>query len=265
VKSRYLSVILIAFEITSCSRPKPKQLVSSSIKDTVAYSYKTFKQRDPACSRPDSDCAVVSITYPVFNNLATLNDSIKHKFHNLFWNDKNGITDTAVEKYANYFINASKKDTIRDPDRAWSIESSAEVISQDSCLIGIYFSSENYAGGARSFDEFGFINWDRKNSQIVKLKDVLIEGYEEKLTKIAEGIFRKKNNLSVADSLNDVFFKDGKFFLTNNFLITKKGLTFLFSDWEINPFTELKRQIDIPYSQIKSLLRPNTVVAQYIK
>jgi len=261
---RYILIIFIAFEMLACGRRESKKLASASIKDTIAYTYKTFKQRDPACTRPDSDCTVVTIKYPVFNGLIELNDSIKHKFHTVFWGELNNITDTALKEYAHHFINASRKDTLRDPDRAWSIESSAKVITQDTSLITIYFSSENYAGGGHSFNEFGFINWNRKKSQIVNLKDLLNDGYNEKLTKTAEQIFRKNNNLTAADSLNGLFFNYGKFFLTNNFLITKTGLLFLFSDHEINP-TELKTEIDIPYSQIKSLLRPNTVVAQYIK
>ena len=230
------------------------------------YTYKHFKQIAPDCgSRPDSQCTVVVIKYPVFNNIPSLNDSIKHRFFHLFRSDSTSTTDTNFTKYANKFINSYESDRISDPVRPWKIAGTAEVLRRDSSLITIYFSDDSYDGGAHEHDGFSFINWDSKTSRVIELDDLFIDGYYDKLIKIAEKIFRKHEKLSDNASFENYLFKNGKFGLNNNFLITPNYIIFLYNEYEIKPYTEGTTEIDIPYTQIKSLLRPNTVVAQYTK
>jgi hypothetical protein len=208
---------------------------------------------------------VVNIKYPVFTDQKVLNDSIKNKLITLFWRHSNNTADTSLKKYADDFIRDYEQDTIRDPDGPWKIESTAKVLLQDSSLVTLYFAGESYDGAAHGHDGFSFINWDVRKSRIITISDIFVDTYGKRLTKIAEKIFRKQENLSDTASLNDYLIKDGIFVLNHNFLITKSGITFLYNDYEIKPYTEGTTEIDIPYSQIKSLLRPNTVVAQYIK
>jgi len=139
---------------------------------------------------------------------------------------------------------------------------------QDSSLTTIYFSGESYDGAAHGHNGFTFINWDVKKSGMIELTDLFDQGSLVKLTKIAEKMFRKRQNLSDTASLADNHYysiRDGVFMLTDNFLLTKKGITFLYNEEELDAWSEGTPQFDIPYSQIKSLLRPNTVVAQFIK
>jgi hypothetical protein len=86
------------------------------------------------------------------------------------------------------------------------------------------------------------------------------------LTKVADSIFRKQENLTPTASLkNDYFFKGDQFSLNKNFLITPLGLKFLYNQYEIKPYAAGQTVLDIPYAQIKTLLQPGTVVDRYIK
>jgi len=98
------------------------------------------------------------------------------------------------------------------------------------------------------------------------LPDVFAEGYTTKLTAAAEKIFRAQEKLSDTASLaNGYMFKDGKFVLNNNFLVTPIGIRFLYNEYEAKPYSDGPTEILIPYTQIKPLLRSNTVISQYIK
>ncbi len=267
MKIRYLLVVFIAFAISSCMWGSSNEQAPAINKDTLAYAYKTLKQRDPACgNKPDSECALVNIKYPEFNNTPSLNDSVKHKLLTMLWSGQLTVNDTRLQKFAKDFIGLSVKDTIKDPSAVYKVESSAMVQRQDSSLTTIYFSGRSYAGGAHGSSDYSFINWNTKAAKKITLADLFIDGYNEELTKIAERIFRKQEKLSDTASLKEnYFFVDGKFALNNNFLITPTGIIFLYNEYEIKSFAAGITQLGIPYEQIRSLLRPNTVIAQYIK
>ena len=267
MKIKYLLVVFIAFVISSCMWGGSNEQAPAINTDTLIYTYKTLKQRDPACgNKPDSDCALVDIKYPEFNNTSSLNDSVKHKLLTMFRSGPLPVNDTSLQKFAVDFIGLSVKDTIKGPSAVYKIESSAVVKRQDSSLTTIYFSGHSYAGGAHGSNNYSFINWNTKAASVIKLTDIFIDGYNEKLTNIAEKIFRQQEKLSDTATLKDnYFFNNGTFALNNNFLITPTGLIFLYNEYEIKSFAAGITQLDIPYEQIKLLLRPNTVIAQYIK
>ena len=124
----------------------------------------------------------------------------------------------------------------------------------------------SYAGGAHGYDETAFLNWDIKNQKEVTLSDIFVSGYQEQLRKTGEKIFRRDEKLSDNASLSDHYsFEKGKFSLNDNFMITPTGLQFLYNEYEIKSFAEGQTKLFISYGQIKSLLRPNTVVSQYLK
>ena len=147
----------------------------------------------------------------------------------------------------------------------YTLESNATVVRQDSSLTTIQIDRYVYAGGAHGSNYTGFVNWNTKTNRKIDLSDILIKGYNERLTEAGEKIFRAQEKLNDSGSLSNYFFKDGKFSLNNNFLITPIGLRFLYNEYEIKPYSDGATELLIPYAQIRSLLRPNTVISQYIK
>ena len=98
------------------------------------------------------------------------------------------------------------------------------------------------------------------------MDDIFVEGYQENLNKIAEKIFRTDEKLSDTTSLaTNYFFDKNKFSLNKNFMVTPQGVSFLYNEYEIKPYSAGQTTLLIPYSQIKSLLRPATVVSQYLR
>lgn len=149
---------------------------------------------------------------------------------------------------------------------AYNLNIDLSVLRQDSSLTTLLLKGYSYLGGAHGGSLISFINWNTKANKKIALSDIFMDGYQEKLRQVAEQIFRKDEKLSDTASLaNDYFFKDSKFALNNNFCITPIGIRFLYNEYEIKPYSAGTTSLFIPYEQIESLLRPNTVVSQYIR
>lgn len=256
----------IVLGLYSCQWGKPNNPKADVTKDTLTYTYKTIKQRAADCgNKPDSDCTVVKINYPVFNGQPALNDTITYKLANLFMSDK---TYTDLQEYTKQFI-AGYDDFKKHDTRSnlfFTLDSKAKILRQDSSLTTLEISGYNYQGGAHGSSITTFVNWNTKSQQNIYLKDILKDNYAAQLTTIADTIFRKQEKLSDTASLaNDYFFKDNKFALNENYSITPLGIKFLYNQYEIKPYAAGQTELFIPYARIKSLLKPNTVITQYLK
>lgn len=265
---KFLVFPALAVLLASCGGTARNPDVKAGIsKDTLAYQYKTYKQRADNCGdKPDSGCTVLKIVYPDFHNQPDLNDTVKRRLSNIFMVD--GKINTGFDPLVTHFMNSYKEDlkTTNRPTMFYTLDNKAIILRQDSALTTLQIDAYAYLGGAHGSSFTGFINWQTKTHKNLELKDILVDGYEPQLNAIAEKIFRKQENLSDTSSLkNDYFFKDSKFGLNQNFLISPVGLRFVYNQYEIKPYAAGKTDLIVPYTQIKKLIRPNTVVAQYIK
>ncbi len=263
----WIGLAAVSFALASCQwGTQGKKTKPDIAKDTLVYAYKTIEEKAPDCGKkPDTACSEAKITYPVFSTQNALDDTITRYL--LAINRIGEKPDKDLQGQARNFIQAYMDDEQRktNPDMVYDLESNASVLRQDSSLTTIQIDRYLFAGGAHGSNYTGFINWNSKVSKVVSLKDIFTEGYQSKLTAIAEKIFRKDEKLSDTSSLANYFFKDQKFALNDNFLVTPVGIRFLYNEYEIKSYAEGTTELLIPYSHIKSLLRPNTIVSQYIK
>jgi hypothetical protein len=269
MKLQYLPFLCIVLLMNACMWGTPNKQASRITTDTLAYSYKTIKQRASDCgNKPDSGCTVADVIYPEFKNSKVLNDSVKNRLFNLFWADTTPEADTDLQKYVSGFINIyeQNKNSADVKGRIFTLKSSAKVIRQDSSLVTLEIGGYMFQGGAHGATITCLFNWNTKANKVIGLSDIFIKDYEAKLNEIADTIFRKQEHLSDTSSLaRDYFFKNNQFALNNNFLITPVGLRFLYNQYEIKPYSAGQTNLLIPYTKIKSLLLPHTVIAQYIK
>jgi len=262
----YLLVLALLSGLNSCMWGVPDKQTSGITKDTLAYTYQTIKDRAPHCvDKPDSACSLFTIRYPIFKSAKPLNDLLLKKLirvstKDTLINNINSLIGDFFKPYNDFNKHHSNKDI------TYVLNDSIRVLRQDSSLTTLEIKSYEFRGGAHGMNATSFVNWDSKPNKALKLSDIFKPGYEQQLTKIGETIFRKDEKLSETASLaDDYFFKDAKFSLNENFLITPLGIKFLYNDYEIKPGAAGQTELLIPYAQIKSLLKPNTVITQYIK
>jgi len=267
MRVRFILGFMIAGCLLSCGRSAQKNdaaKATSGAKDTLVYSYQVIKERAPDCgNKPDSSCTVSQVTYPVFTSQGALNDTITHRL--LMANNIGENPDKDLHEQAKSFIQAYMDDSLREknPGMVFSLESSATVVRQDSSLTTIQIDSYIFSGGAHGNTFTGFINWDTKANKSIKLDDIFVDDYRDKLTAIADKIFHAQDTTILDDNFEMV--KNGKLVLTSNFLVTPIGLSFLYNEYDLKPYSEGQTTLLVPYVQIKSLLRPNTVISQYLK
>lgn len=234
--------------------------------DTLAYTYQTIHERAADCGeKADSLCTVANIHYPVFKGKSVLNNTITNKLLMMF--AMNGKADSSLKLMTGNFMKEYANLSTTDRNKMFfTLDSYAKVVNQDTGLVILEYGGYKFAGGAHGGSFTGFINWDIKKNKNLRLSDLLVANYSDWLTHIAEGVFRKEEKLSDTASLaSNYFFDKAKFALNNNFMITPVGLRFIYNEYEIKPYAAGQTELIIPYSQIKKLVRPNAVIAQYIK
>ena len=260
-----LLLLVIAGACFSCQWGVPHNQTKPAItKDTLQYTNKTISETEPGCdAQKDSSCANASIQYVVFANQKALNDTIVKR---LLGANYKGEPDSILEQRAKVFVDAyANAHGAKTPGAEYSFEPSANVIRQDSSLVTLQIDWYNNNGGAHGDEATHFINWDSKRGKEITLDDIFITGFNDTLTSIAEKLFRKQEKLNDHGSLENYFFKNKVFALNNNFLITPVGIRFLYNTNEIKPYMAGQTELLISYTEIKALLRPNTVISQYIK
>ncbi|MBC7401442.1 MAG: DUF3298 domain-containing protein [Mucilaginibacter sp.] len=262
----YLLFLGMLLGLNSCQWGKPNNPKADITTDTLAYTYNTIKERATDCgNKPDSGCTGVKITYPLFKEQANLNDTVSLKLINLFGADESGIE---LKEYVAHFLSAYTAFKKRDKRSKlfFTLDSHARILRQDSNLTTLEISGYTFRGGAHGSSITTFINWNTKAQKSINLGDIFTDNYKARLTAIADTIFRKSEKISDTASLSDdYFFKDSKFALNDNFSITPLGIKFLYNQYEIKPYAAGQTELFIPYAKIKSLLKPNTVITQYLK
>ena len=269
MKFKHIIFLFIAGSFAACNSGGQggKQV---AVSDTVVYAYKTFKQRDADCGNaPDSACTIVKLNYPYFSDRKLLNDSITHNFIKLFATSS-GKTDTGMAQLADNFIGVYKSFKKEQPKSTliYMLDGKAKVLKQDSAILTVEVSGYAYHGGPHGVELTSYVNWDIKENKNIGLSDILIAGYQTKLNRIAEQIFRKNESLKDTSNLNNdrtYFFKGNKFFLPADYLITTEGIKFLYNVYTIKAYAAGKTELLVPYANIQSILLPNSVIKQYIK
>ncbi len=264
-----LFLIIVGCGLASCQWGKPGAKNPAITKDTLAYTYQNFKERASDCGdKPDSSCTVVKIIYPEFSGQRALNDSVTSNFNKLFGDDKK--PDTSLKQISESFMGQYNDFRKEEPKSTlfFLLDAHAKVVKQDSSLATIEVTGYSYTGGAHGVSYTYYINWNTKTNKSISLDDILVNGYSDKLNHIAEQQFRKNEDLRDTSSLanqHDYFFKDGKFSLPDTYLVTPLGIKFLYNVYTIKPYAAGPTELLLTYIQIKSLIKPNTVLSQYIK
>lgn len=261
----WILVLFVAMALSACFHPNPPKVAPAITKDTLKYTYQAIKERADDCgNKPDSGCSVARISYPVFNGQDALNDSVVNKILYLF----DAHPDKDLQTRAKHFIEEYQafKKAKKHSALPFSLHLYGLVVRQDSSLLTLETGGSTFSGNAHPIEQTLFTNWNTATQKQIALSDILVTGYQSRLTKVADSIFRKNENLKDTSSLaRDYFFKGNRFYLNDNFLITPLGLRFLYNEYEIKPYAAGTTNLFIPYTKIKTLLKPQTVVSQYIK
>lgn len=141
----------------------------------------------------------------------------------------------------------------------WVVERQVAPVWDQESLLSLAFEEYAYLGGAHPNTVTSYFVLDRATGGQLQLADLLVDDYANRLTAIAEGIFRAHYGLAADADLEaeGFWFDDGVFRLNDNWLVDPEALRFYFNPYEIAAYVLGPTEIVIPRSDIAELLDPD--------
>ncbi|MEJ7559078.1 MAG: DUF3298 domain-containing protein [Pedobacter sp.] len=267
---RKLGMAIAIATIVACQSEKKSDMATDSTTtavqlttDSISYTYdsvKVYSKNPVSKDARVTDTAKAVITYPVFTD-QKLNDFVLKKITGTVDGER---TYSTYDAYTKGFIKDFDdfQNDNKDRIQTWFLMINTKVIKQEPQYIAFYTSYINFSGGAHPNSSFTYQNYNPVTHQQITLDSLLLPGSSDKLNAIAERIFRKDEKLTSDQSLkNNYFFEHDTFKLNTNFTITDEGLLFLYNPYEIKAYAFGITKLLIPFSELKDILKPNSLIS----
>jgi hypothetical protein len=170
------------------------------------------------------------------------------------------LKDTLYQEY---------KDLVTEfPDvpYGYSLEREVKVETDTLGIFSISKFEMTFLGGAHPNSTLFYSNYSTTNNSVITLEELIIDNGIEKLTQIAEQIFRKEKQLVSDADLNEAgyWFENGQFRLNDNFLIQKEGLLFYYNNYEITAYAVGPTELFIPYNDFNNLIKEDSPLRVFL-
>ena len=223
--------------------------------------------------------AEITILYPVMKNFANdtvqiiINKYLAKTLLNSYSYSKSAAPYRNYDEMMNDFFRRYRDDI----KFSKKIKIEHDIYFSNFYAINVLYNSNNilstqefvsiYEGGAHPITNYNFKNFNLVNGKEVKLNDVLSGNYMAELTKIAENKFRRLFNIPANKDLIKAgfFFNKGIFKLNDNYSFSNYGITFQFNPYEVAAYVYGAPEITIPYSEIKNLIKPVSILGKFLK
>jgi hypothetical protein len=251
-----LIYLISIFIIVSCNNEHKN---NSERTISLKMSIDSLKLKSKICVSEDSLCATANYTFPVFygKDSIALNQFIINDLNDkLVEKDSIEIPTLSIKEIAQKFINTYEKDN-NNYWMPWTEEVKVKVLSHDENIYKTKTDIYNFTGGAHPNTWEFYNNYDLALNRKLNLEDVFKPKFDEKLLAVAEKTFRKNEKIDSQIKLDDkagYFFENGKFILTDNFLLTKDGIKFVYNNYEIKAYAYGRIELFIPKAEIADII-----------
>lgn len=142
-------------------------------------------------------------------------------------------------------------------ENAFEEEIICESEDFNEAFISIIINTNMYMNGAaHPANHIDIKNFDLKTGEIILLKDLFKPGYQKKLKMIVEKKFIKEFGSDDWDFTP----RNGSFKLSDNFSIGKKGLSFIYNEYEIGPYSSGAPDVTISWKDLLPLMKENLYI-----
>lgn len=257
-KFSYLGILILLISCGNSSNPKtynaeePQQdeqgqsEQSAAFTDTLVYVSKNYDRTFPECE--GDDCPTYTLDYIEVEDSRYhfINDSIKVAL----------VGKVSMDEAADDFLYEADENTITQGfGQQWTYGVTTKVEFNKKGLFTISYSSYEYMGGAHGMPSFSSANFDLETKQKLSLYDMFNIKDSIALQDLGEKYFRINNKLDATADLNyEGFFWENDFYLSKTFTLTNEGLMFIYSAYEIGPYSIGMPQFTIPYTALKPYL-----------
>jgi len=227
----------------------------------ISYEMKNFKvESEGGCKADTLSCASYEVTYPVFSGLDTaVTRIIAREIDASVAMDNPEAEGETMKQIGEGFIRDFQefKTEMEDQPMGWRYKGTVDVGVVTDTLLSLSVTEEYYTGGAHGGFGKYFINLRPETGEPFTLANYFKPGYEQPVTKIAEGIFRKVRELADTASLTENMFEfpEDQFVLNKNYGFTKDGVVFYYNSYEIASYASGPTEVVVPYEALKEWIR----------
>lgn len=231
----------------------------------------------PACN------LVINFAYAVQSSDVKLKDSLNTFFLSACFGDKymTMAPEEAVKRYTEKYVNdylkdlepMYQKDEQEKEDNAtmgaWysyykGIEGHVQLYIKDLLIYRVDYNE--YTGGAHGIYSSTFLNMDLRTLSPIRLEDLFVSEYEEALTDLLWNQLMADNKVATHQELEDMgYATTGDLKPTENFYLSKEGITFYYNVYEIAPYVMGPVKITLPYEVMQHLLSDDSSIIHSIK
>ena len=241
---------------------------SIQVNETVHLFGDTAK---PACN------LILNFAYASQSSDVRLKDSLNAFFLSACFGDKYmAMTpEEAVKKYTEKYVSdyrndlepMYKKDEQDKEDEesigAWysyykGIESHVQLCN--TLILTYRIDYNEYTGGAHGIYMSTFLNLDLRTLAPIRLDDLFVNDYKEQLTDLLWNQLMADNKVATRQELEDMgYVTTGDLTPTENFYLSKDGITFYYNVYDIAPYVMGPVKITLPYEMMQHLLSDETM------
>lgn len=145
-----------------------------------------------------------------------------------------------------------------------NIESKVMYYQQD--LLVYRIDTNEYTGGAHGMHKSIFMNFDLKNIHQLTLDDIFVGEYQEILSELLWQQLIYDQKATSRTELEDIGYGSlGDLIGTENFYLSKEGITFFYNVYEFTPYSMGTTEIRLPYPALAHILSDNSLISQLRK
>ncbi len=215
---------------------------------------------------------VINFSYISETPDSVLKDSLNAYFLSTCFGQKyaTGLPREAVKNYTQTYVNeyrsdlepmyTKEKETWKDDGMntdAWysyykTIESHVQLCTDQ--LLVYRSHMEEYTGGAHGIYMTYFANFDLRTHKLLQIEDIFVEDYREKLTGLLWKKLMADNKVASRQEAEELGYgTTGELEPTNNFYLSRKGITFYYNIYEIAPYAMGAIEICLPWNMLKEI------------
>ncbi len=123
-------------------------------------------------------------------------------------------------------------------------------------IVSFSVERTQLVSGAHGQHTLLYLNFDRKSCALLTLDSIFAPGYKEPLTDILLKALMKEKGVTSLEALKKKnYLQWHDLYPSENFLLGKDAISFLYNAFEIAPLSEGKTTLDIPYTDLTEILK----------
>lgn len=195
----------------------------------------------------------------------SVNDAITAKIFNLHNVDIKMAVDSFVNENTQTYINDMRplyEEDKRDIDKRPIYEYAADINTRTEDgkegVVTYFINMYNFTGGAHGLTQLLTLNFDKATGRTITLEDVLVVGYKQKLNEMLQKALMEEADCKDINELHDKgYLFSMEMYPSNNFVLGKDGITFIYNPYEIAPYALGRIELTISYSTLEPIMKKN--------